>query len=542
MSSNRRLGAWAVLLLLPLLGTACRGLYKTPLASVTPVGCDARKLHCLYQKVKCGTATIEEGICLFRELHERGRLDGAIERFTEDLVRYRGLAREYLGYKDYVVEMVAAELCLRGIHPRCRGIEYEEWDDIAARHDALFASIPPEERARGFGEGTIEAISRLGGATFTGDAEVEMLIDGEASWAKRREMLEGAKDRIDVLTWAFYDDPTGWEAARTFVAKAEAGIHVRIVVDGQVASRAPYKKVVDWLEAKAKSSSDAGSHRLEVIRFRDPSRPYDGQHRKVFVVDEEHLVAGGLNYGDWYSHQNPDEKERWRDTDVYVRGPAVAHAMRVFREVWNDQVKTRDLDLLLDPQPEIAPHTSTDGVRVAVVDHRPARDEHVLLSTLQAFEAAERTIDIETAYYIQLPSVDAALKRAMARGVKVRLLTNSAESVDETFLSNPVVATANALAEAGANVWLRKGSTLHSKFLVVDGVFSSIGSYNLHPRSYRLEGEVMFHILGEEPARQLTEAFEKDLLHATRITASAAGRTRPNALTALALRYFPDQL
>ncbi len=181
-------------------------------------------------------------------------------------------------------------------------------------------------------------------------------------------------------------------------------------------------------------------------------------------------------------------------------------------------------------------------MRVALVDHRPGRDEHVLVSTLRAVEAARMSIDIETAYYIRLPSLDAALRRAMKRGVRVRLLTNSAESVDETFLSYAVLVSAKELADAGAEVHLRRGTTLHSKFLVIDGVFSSIGSYNLHPRSYRLEGEVMFHVLGEGPARALTHAFEKDLGQARRIGKGEGLDIQPNPLTALALRYFPDQL
>lgn len=536
MSSITRLATVIVVLLLPFT-TACRSSCQRS-AEPTPVDLvqrDADRLFDLYERARAGEATLKEGLGLFKELYQGKRLKPAVGRFVDDLVARSPTAQGLLKHKDYFAELIGAELCIRGVLPQCSGITYEPWDKIAARHDALITEGDAGSLANAT---TITDIARFAGADFRGAAAVEMLIDGPASWAKRAALMADAEHSIDVITWAFYDDHTGWESARALAQRAKDGIQVRVMFDARVATHAPYKKVADWLREQAKKSGGS----LQVIGWKDAARPYDGQHRKMLIVDREHVVAGGLNYGDWYSHQNPDEPQRWRDTDVYVKGHAAVDAARVFHSLWNEQIKGRYLDLPLNEFPNELAATNDGLARVAVVTHQAGHDEHILLSLLRTIEAAQTSIDIETAYFISIPSLDSALRRAIKRGVKVRLLTNSADSVDETLITSAILTTAKALSDAGAEVYLRRGSTLHSKFLIIDGMFTSVGSYNLHPRSYRMEGEVMFHILGAKPAADLTRAFEKDLEASDRISPNKPLVIPSNPLTALALRFFPDQL
>lgn len=542
MNSITRLAAVGLMLLLPL-ATGCRSRSCCEPQS-TPVDLvqrDADRLFDLYERARSGEATLKEGLGLFKELYQGKRLKPAVGRFVDDLVARSPTAQGLLKHKKYFVELISAELCIRGVLPQCSTITYESWDKIAARHDALLTAGDAGSLSD---DATIADIARLAGTDFKPGNAVEMLIDGEASWAKRAELIDGAAQYIDVITWAFYDDPTGWEAARTLLKKAtEEGVRVRVMFDERVATHAPYKAVTDWLREQAFPPKPGvlGQGSLQVIGWQDEQRPYDGQHRKMLIVDRAHVVAGGLNYGDWYSHQNPDEPQRWRDTDVYVQGGAAAEAARVFNKLWNDQIQTRSLKQTLAPFSIRRPATAGDE-RVAVVTHRAGHDEHILLSLLRAIEAAKTSIDIETAYFITIPSLDSALRRAIKRGVKVRLLTNSADSVDETLITSAILTTAKRLSDAGGEVYLRRGSTLHSKFLIIDGTFTSIGSYNLHPRSYRMEGEVMFHILGTKAASELTAAFEKDLKAADLISPAKPLVIPKNPLTALALRFFPDQL
>ena len=91
------------------------------------------------------------------------------------------------------------------------------------------------------------------------------------------------------------------------------------------------------------------------------------------------------------------------------------------------------------------------------------------------------------------------------------MLTNSNISVDEPLVSEPIMKSLPALVESGAEVYLKKGDTLHSKFMVVDDSFVSVSSLNLHPRSLFYDTEVAVNVIDEDAAMKLRSTFEEDL-------------------------------
>lgn len=434
--------------------------------------------------------------------------------------------------------MVDAELLARGAIPGEGDQAFESWEAISKKHLAAVrdTAVPP----RGPGQKSaltepafIKELEQLQGARFVEGNQVTPLIDGPASFAERDRLIDGAKKSIHLMSWAFYDDDTGFETAKKLVAKAKQGVEVRVIVDGQVAERSGHDETLRLLE-------EGG---VEVVRWRDTERPHDGQHRKVMVVDGKDAIAGGLNVGNVYSHRGPADGQKWRDTDVKLSGPAVKDAAALFASLWNEQVTSRGLDVSPVAEPQDAPAAVGQG-RAAVVNHVPGPDgdAHILLATLKAIEGASTSIDIENAYFIQTPALREALLAALERGVRVRILTNSAESVDEPIVSAPILASLPELADQGAEIYLKQGDTLHSKFLVVDGLYASVGSYNLHPRSHRYEGEMTINALDEQLAKGMGAAFEKDIAAATRVQQGSDIEVPKSAFTTIASRYFFDQL
>lgn len=427
---------------------------------------------------------------------------------------------------DQLAGMIDAQLREHGMTPGTHGQVYKAWDDMAREHVALVQASAVLPRSPGepsaFGDPRFVAeLEKLQGSRFVAGNRVTPLIDGPESFAVRDRLIEGATKSIHLMTWAFYDDATGWETARKLAAKAAEGVEVRVVVDGQVADRAGHGETLAFLEANG----------VQVVRWRDGDRPYDGQHRKVMIVDGQAAVAGGLNVGDFYSHRGPEGSPRWRDTDVLIEGPAVADCERLFARV----AGLRSQVVAPDP---------VGSMKAAVVNHDPGPkgDHHILLATMKAIQGASETVDIENAYYIETPGIKRVILDALARGVRVRILTNSSESVDEPIVSAPILRSLPELVAAGAEVYVKRGDTLHSKFLVVDGVYSSVGSYNLHPRSERHEGEMTVNTLDAATAGHLTTAFERDLAAARRITSPDEVKVPENLFTILAARYFFDQL
>jgi cardiolipin synthase len=425
---------------------------------------------------------------------------------------------------EQLAGMIDAEFRSHGMTPDTANQIYTSWETMAQEHLARVQSSQVPPRGPGelscFTEAAFQhELETLQGAPFRAGSSVTPLIDGPASFAERNRLIDGAKTSIHMMTWAFYDDETGWDTANRLVKKRGEGLDVQVVVDGQVAERTPHRDTLKFMEENG----------VKVVRWRDPEHPYNGQHRKVLVVDGQDAVAGGLNAGNVYSHMGPKDGQKWRDTDVLLKGPAVADCERLFASISGQNAN-----------PE-AP-AAAGSARSAVVNHVPGSDAHIMLATMKAIQGASESVDIENAYFIETPGIRKVLMDALERGVHVRILTNSAESVDEQIVTAPILRSLPDLVAAGAEVYLKRGDTLHSKFMVVDGLYSSLGSYNLHPRSERYEGEMTINTLDSQTASTLTQAFESDIGRATRVVRPDQIKVPENMLTMLVNRYFFDQL
>lgn len=430
--------------------------------------------------------------------------------------------------------MIDAQFRERGLTPDTKGVVYKDWDQLSQEHLAAVRQTQTPPRTPGglsaFTNPTfIKELEALQGAKFRGSTQVRPLIDGPASFAERDRLIDSAQSSIYLMTWAFYDDTTGWDTARKLVEKAKEGVDVKVLVDGQVSHQLAHDAPIKFLE----------DHGIPVVRWADPKRPYDGNHRKMMIVDAKEAIAGGLNIGDVYSHRAGTVK--WRDTDVAFTGAAVADGTRLFGSLWNEQVRGTSKAAVMIPAEPIAPATAST---TAVVNHVPGPegDGHIMLATMKAIEGATESVDIENAYFISTPGLKDVLLKALADGVKVRILTNSAESIDEPLISGPILASLPELVAAGAEVYLKKGDTLHSKFMICDGIFSSVGSHNHHPRSQRFEGEMVVNSLDSHLASALKHSFEADIAAAQPITDPQQIQVPDSPLALLASRYFFDAL
>jgi cardiolipin synthase len=250
-----------------------------------------------------------------------------------------------------------------------------------------------------------------------------------------------------------------------------------------------------------------------------------------------------MNYSDLYSHKNPNGP-KWRDTEVLYTGPAAAETRRIFAEVWNSEVEKGKL-----PFTRIADAPGTGApagkARMAVIyQDPPLLSPPILLNIVKAIYGATGRINIENPYYLAVPALTQALLEARARGVEINLLTNSKNSIDPEAkpMADVIIKGLLPLVPAGVNVYLKKGETLHSKFMPVDGVYCSIGSSNCHPRSERYDTEMNVAILDRPSVARLDEAFTRDLAAAERIRTVEDFGYEPGWLAGIIDRYFYAQL
>ncbi len=498
---------------------------------------DAFVKELLFILIKAGgdpTKAEAELIGVLARAHAAGQLNAVLQGLVSDPRVIPHLppmpAEKRALYAAQFAFMVGAELEGAGRIPGTK--PFEPWDDMARRQTALVAASAFAPRGPGqaslFAEpGFVKEYEALTGAAFTDDNSATPLIDGPASFKVRFGLMRKAKKSIHIQSWAFYDDATGNAAADLLIAKKREGLDVKIMVDG--------KTTAAHGAAVLARMSAAG---IEIVLFNDAARKYDGLHTKILLVDGVHAIVGGMNFGDDYSHMGAGKK--WRDTDLYYRGRVVGQTARFMAALWNAQITAQNLPFgLMNP---LAVRPAAGKARMSFLADDPEGEATIMLAYLKAISGASTVINIENAYLITMPQLRTALLAALKRGVKVNILTNSAESIDEPIIIAPILASLPELIAAGATVALKRGDTVHSKFMTVDGLFSIVGSFNLHPRSIRYEFELIMSTLDPRVAAKLDRAFAADMALATPVTDPAALAIPDSPLTRIVRRYLFNQL
>jgi cardiolipin synthase len=227
-------------------------------------------------------------------------------------------------------------------------------------------------------------------------------------------------------------------------------------------------------------------------------------HRKTLVCDGRVAFAGGLNISNEWVAQ-ADGGDDWHDAAVQVEGPAVATIEALFLRTWNRRAKKW---ARLDPARLPAPPAAGKAA-LAVVANSELRDRFVIRrAALHAIRESARRIRLANPYFVPDRGVLHALQRAARRGVDVRLLL-PVES-DSTVLDLAARATFGALLSAGVRIWQSR-AVVHTKALVVDDVFVSIGSYNLDHRSLAYNLEMVVNVVDEPAAKDTVAMLEADM-------------------------------
>ncbi|MEN8133371.1 MAG: phosphatidylserine/phosphatidylglycerophosphate/cardiolipin synthase family protein [Pseudomonadota bacterium] len=460
---------------------------------------------------------------------------------------------------------IYARLVVEGYISKGRGANrYPEWDELNAR---LYEEGSTTPAACGTGDRVfMDGLEKLVGERFSSGNRVQALINGPASFEQRYSLIEAAEESIYIATWKLYGDETGANMVDTLLAKRERlpDLDVRIMADGNVATQD--SKSLTQLRRLIDANIPVAFHHYD-------EKPFNGFHYKLTVVDgaTDHpiAVAGGMNIGNVYSHgygtplaDNPDRKQ-WRDTDIRIDGPSARDDYLSFIRLWNDQASRSNA---IDPFGQtLAPITlrsnlplvSSFGealVLTTIDEPDPHSRQKVTLTMVYAIHAAKQSIDIENAYFMDVPAIIRALVEAMKRGVTVRILTNSTESVDEKVVAVPILkglytlmknADAAGMPADRCLVYTRKklrpklvnADTLHSKFMVVDQEFTQVASFNIHARSLRLEVEGAHNIVDREIGKTLSAQFDRDIEDA-KLYRNADEIDFPDDLVSRFLRYM----
>jgi cardiolipin synthase len=352
----------------------------------------------------------------------------------------------------------------------------------------------------------IHVMGVLLGPPVLGGNRYQVLLNGDQIFPSMLEAIRSARETINFETYIYWSEAIGKEFADALTERARAGVKVNVLLDW-VGSSKMDKALIDEMKA-------AG---IQVLKFHPPHWTHLGRmnnrtHRKLLVVDGRVGFTGGVGIaGKWTG--NAQDPDHWRDTHFKVEGPVVAQVQSVFMDNW---IKATGKVLhSVEYFPTLA--NVGDGYAQMFSSSPTGGSESMELMYLLSITAAQRSIRLSSAYFVPNELALRAMKDALARGVKLQIITPG-EHTDAETVRNASKATWGELLAAGAEIYEYRPTMYHCKVMIVDELLVSVGSTNFDERSFRLNDEANLNIYDASFAREQVAVFEADLARSRRIT------------------------
>jgi cardiolipin synthase len=248
------------------------------------------------------------------------------------------------------------------------------------------------------------------------------------------------------------------------------------------------------------------------LRWYSLGRLNNRTHRKLLIVDGRVGFTGGVGIADnWLG--DAEDPEHWRDSHFRLEGPAVAQMQAAFMDNWMETCAE-----VLHGE-EYFPALEPRGSHAAQVFKSSADDasESVRLMYLLSISSAVRSVRIANAYFVPDSLAVASLVGARERGVTVEIIVPS-RHIDTALVRRASRALWGPLLEAGVAIYEYQPTMYHVKVVIVDEVWTSVGSTNFDNRSFRLNDEANLNVLDAEFAAGQADVFEQDKAKSRRIT------------------------
>jgi cardiolipin synthase len=365
----------------------------------------------------------------------------------------------------------------------------------------------------------LAAMQDVGAPPLLTGNSAELLIDGPRTYGAMFAAIENARHYILVESFIFEEAVEGDRRLSSLLAQAaRRGVRIHVLYDAVGSLTTPR----DFL----RTLEDAG---ITLCVF-NPLNPLDKRfsgvnqrdHRKIVVIDGDLAFAGGINFSRAYQIASKQARRRgfsqqqsldsaWRDTHIALRGTAAITLQSLFAQTWRKAECAGELANLREM-------TTTAGDTLVQIVASTPDDEvnEIYVTLLSVITYAQKSLDITMAYFVPDEQLEKALMDAARRGVSVRLILPSYSDFSGVFYAGR--AHYDELLEAGVKLFELENAFLHSKSIVVDGVWSSIGSTNFDWRSFVHNNEISVCVIGEQFAGAMERAFAADLADSREIT------------------------
>jgi cardiolipin synthase len=329
---------------------------------------------------------------------------------------------------------------------------------------------------------------------------LQLLENGDQFFPLLLRDIAAAKESVHVESYIWWKGAICGQIANALASKARQGVEVRLLVDASGGHK------MDKDLEKLMVDSGVRFVRFHPFSLANLGRMNNRDHRKEAIIDGRIGYLGGYGFAEQWTGHGQD-KNHWRDAGLRVEGPIVGRLQAAFAENWIEETGE------IMAGEKYFPHLSAAGPTRAHLAYASPTGGVSSVQVLYylAIKAARREIIIQNPYLLPDDESVEAFAEAVKRGVDVRIMVPATTSTDSPVVQHASHHLFGRLLKAGVKIFEYKKTLLHQKVIIVDGIWSCIGSTNFDRRALQLNDEVSMGVLDPALATQLKAVFEDDM-------------------------------
>ena len=353
------------------------------------------------------------------------------------------------------------------------------------------------------------------GVTFSHDNSVTLLMSGQEEFDDMFKAIRQARETVHLEYFNFRNDSIADLLFEILAEKVRQGVTVRALFDGfgNSSNNQPLKKS----HIKRLRAQGIQIYEYKPLKFPWLHAIFNRDHRKIVIIDGKIAYTGGMNVADYYI-KGTEVVGSWRDMHCRIEGDEVNTLQRIFRRMWKrvtgEEINGPDLYRGYSTPAYfhgLKPDTSaTAGHKmVGIINREPHVTRKIIRQFyLDAINDAKDSIKLVNPYMTLSHQLKKALRNALKRGVKVEIMVSKRSDIPLT--PDCMFYNVHRLMKRGARVWIYEPGFHHTKIIMVDGEFCTVGSANLNSRSLRWDYEENAVIVDPYTTRELNDMFERD--------------------------------
>ena len=353
------------------------------------------------------------------------------------------------------------------------------------------------------------------GVKFSHNNSVTLLMSGQEKFDDMFQAIRQARSSVHLEYFNFRNDSIASLLFDILAEKAKEGVEVRALVDGfgNDSNNQPLLK----RHLKSIRSRGIEIFEFDPVRFPWVNHVLHRDHRKIVVIDGQIAYTGGMNVADYYINGTKQVGE-WRDMHCRIDGDEVNTLQAIFLRIWNKTARqnihgakyfrgTHGGYYFKGLKPDTC---CTAGHKTVGIINREPRTSNKIIRTFytNAINDAQDSIKLVNPYLTLNHKLKKALRQAVKRGVKVEVMVSAHSDIPLT--PDCVFYNVHKLMKHGVNVYIYEPGFHHTKIIMVDGRFCTVGSANLNSRSLRFDYEENAVIIDRCTTAQLSKMFDRD--------------------------------